>query len=113
MVINPKPPTCIKEIITICPKSDQWVYVSYTIRPVTQVADVAVKSASTKGVDSPLLADTGSISKAVPTNIIKRKPSTMILVGVIEKRRFTKSPISVVVISALYTTFFSMPMNIV
>jgi hypothetical protein len=48
--------------------------VSTTTRPVTHVADVAVKSAVKKSVLSPLLVATGSISNKVPINIIVANP---------------------------------------
>ena len=49
-VINPSPPTWISARITSCPKTDQCVKVSYTTSPVTQVAEVEVKTASRKRV---------------------------------------------------------------
>ena len=36
--------------MTTCPKKDQCTAVSYTIKPVTQEAEVEVKSAFKKGV---------------------------------------------------------------
>ena len=46
MVTSPRPPIWIRQIRTIFPKTVKVVCVSATIRPVTQVADVAVNRAS-------------------------------------------------------------------
>ena len=45
-------------------------------KPVTQVAEVAVNKASAKDADSPLLVETGSISKMLPVNITDKKRDT-------------------------------------
>ena len=45
-VTRPKPPTWIRTRITACPNTVNWVQVSRTTRPVTQVALVAVNMAS-------------------------------------------------------------------
>jgi len=55
MVIMPKPPICTKNNITDCPKFEKSAPVSLTIRPVTQVALVAVKNASTSPIEVPSL----------------------------------------------------------
>ena len=47
---TPSPPIWIKKRMTACPKKDQCVAVSYTIKPVTQEAEVEVKGAFRKGV---------------------------------------------------------------
>lgn len=47
---------------------------SYTTNPVTQVAEVAVKSASINGVNSPLLDDIGKDKTIAPDKIIAKKP---------------------------------------
>ena len=44
--MKPKPPISTKIIIINCPKNDQCVAVVTVLNPVTQTADVAVKSAS-------------------------------------------------------------------
>jgi hypothetical protein len=56
--------------------------------PVTQVAEVAVNSASRKPMLRPLLDAAGSVSRQAPVNIIKAKLDTMILVGEIVFSRF-------------------------
>ena len=78
MVINPKPPIWIRQSSTICPKRDQWVKVSTTIRPVTQVALVAVNTAVIKGVDSPFLDAIGSIKAKEPASIMRKNPRAII-----------------------------------
>ncbi len=45
-VINPKPPISTKIMIINCPKNYQCVAVVTVLNPVTQTAEVAVKSAS-------------------------------------------------------------------
>ena len=57
--------------------------VSRTTRPVTQVAEVAVKRASRKEAPPGSLVENGSISRTVPTAISVRKPRIMICEGVI------------------------------
>jgi hypothetical protein len=47
-VIYPKPPTKMSREITVLPKRVYLVWVSTTIRPVTQRAEVEVKRASRK-----------------------------------------------------------------
>ncbi len=71
-VINPTPPTWIMARITSCPKSVQWVNVSYLISPVTQVAEVAVKKQSETGVPPGPLVAMGRASSMVPTRIMAR-----------------------------------------
>ena len=78
MVITPIPPICISVMITPCPKYDQYVAVSCTMRPVTQVADVAVNSASENGVIPCPFEDIGNISSRVPS-IISAKKLKMII----------------------------------
>ena len=53
--------------MTSCPKRLKYVAVSTTIKPVTHVADVAVKNASTSRVDPPDVVAAGSMSRTVPT----------------------------------------------
>ena len=78
IVTTPIPPIWISEIITNWPNKVQWVAVSKTIKPVTHVALVAVKSASMKLVLWELVAEIGSISKKVPVSITPRKPNRII-----------------------------------
>ncbi len=65
-VTKPSPPICISNIITICPKRVHCVNVGATIKPVTQVADVAVNSAFIKPLDVPERLATGSDSNSAP-----------------------------------------------
>ena len=65
----PRPPTKMPTRMTSWPKKDQCTAVDTTVRPVTQTADTAVKSAWCRGVTSPVAEDTGSDSKAVKTRI--------------------------------------------
>ena len=88
IVITPIPPIWISVIITPWPNSDQYVAVSFTISPVTQVADVAVNSASAKGVIVCLLEDMGSISRNVPSIISAKKLKIIIWNDVIFLRLF-------------------------
>ena len=78
IVTIPMPPIWISVIITACPNVDQYVAVSCTTSPVTQSADVAVKSASAKLVHSPLADEIGSISMSAPRSIPAAKLIMMI-----------------------------------
>lgn len=69
-VIKPKPPISMRQSITICPKSDQYVAVSCTTSPVTHVAEVDVNSASSNDVWIPSLEEMGSVRINAPKNII-------------------------------------------
>ena len=73
MVITPIPPICIIASITPCPNIDQYVAVSFTTSPVTQVAETAVIKASAKWVTQCCFEEIGSISKNVPANIRAKK----------------------------------------
>ena len=73
IVITPIPPIWISVMITHCPKNDQYVAVSCTISPVTQVAEVAVNSASGNGVNTCCAEEIGSISSRVPAIISPKK----------------------------------------
>jgi hypothetical protein len=82
MVTRPRPPICTRRIITIRPKPLHWVAISTTPSPVTQVADVAVKSAVRKFTGGcPGLDAIGRLSKNAPQKITARKLNTIILVG--------------------------------
>ena len=74
----PRPPSWIIIRITIFPKSDQWMYVSTTTRPVTHMDVVAVKIAVSRLVFSPSAVETGSIRSSVPTAIAIKKLSGII-----------------------------------
>ena len=58
---------------TIWPLKVKKVIVSSTIRPVTQVAEVAVNSASIAFIPSPEVVISGIISRRVPTVVIPKK----------------------------------------
>lgn len=73
MVTTPIPPIWISSRITTCPKQLQYVAVSWTISPVTQVADVAVNNASRNAALPGSLDAKGSIKSSVPTNITAKK----------------------------------------
>ena len=64
----PRPPTWIKTRMTSCPKVLRALPVSTTTSPVTQLADTAVKSASTN-LRRPIVDAAGSISSTVPREI--------------------------------------------
>ena len=55
---------------------------SWTIRPVTQVAEVAVNTASINGVASPVFDAKGRVRRTAPVIIIRKKPPRIILAGV-------------------------------
>ena len=75
-VMKPRPPIWMSVMITIWPKVVQPVKVSRTIRPVTQVALVAVNSASSGAAGAPLEA-MGSISSPAPIRITRKKLSAI------------------------------------
>ena len=54
---------------------------SWTTSPVTQVAEVAVNSASKKEAPPRSRVENGSISSAVPTKMNSRKPKMIIRAG--------------------------------
>ena len=80
-VITPSPPSWISVIITILPKADQWIADVKVTKPVTQVADTAVKAASQGLVKILSLDEIGKINKIVPTNITARYIKRINLVG--------------------------------
>jgi hypothetical protein len=80
IVIMPSPPVWIKIRMTSCPNALKTFPVSTITRPVTQVADVDVKRASTK----PRLCvfiEEGNISRAVPIEIRMANPMIEIRAG--------------------------------
>ena len=79
-VMIPIPPSWIESRITTCPKLVKYVPVSTTVRPVTQVADVMVKSASMKPIEPPVVA-CGSINTNVAARIYAAKLNARIFSG--------------------------------
>jgi len=59
--------------MTACPNRDQYVAVSFTTSPVTQVAETAVNIASGNEVTHRCLDEIGSIRSSVPTRIRQKK----------------------------------------
>ena len=80
-VIRPSPPIWISSKMTILPNIDHLMYVSNTIKPVTQVALVAVKRQSKKLVACPSLELMGSIRRSVPAKITMAKLMAIIRIG--------------------------------
>ena len=80
MVIIPRPPICIKIYITICPNTLHVDTVERVTSPVTQVEEVAIKSASIYGTGLPLAELIGNAKSPLPTRIVTRKLSNMICV---------------------------------
>ena len=72
MVMKPSPPTNIIARMNTCPVIVQYVAVSWITSPVTVAAEVAVKSASTKGANPEPLCEKGIRSRAVPMLIRPR-----------------------------------------
>ena len=72
--IIPVPPTSARHIRTICPARVRSCPTETTLRPFTQEADVAMKSASKK--ESPLCELKGMSKRIVPTVIKSKKPAT-------------------------------------
>ena len=68
-------------MMTSCPKKVQLMPVSTGIRPVTQVAEVAVKRLFKKPALSPLFEAKGSMSKSVPSRMMAAKPPATIRVA--------------------------------
>ena len=77
-VTRPRPPTWM---IT-CPNSENWLHVSRTTRPVTQVALVAVNMASMTP-SRPVLLEMGRASNSVPTAMTSRKLMQMVCVALL------------------------------
>ena len=68
--------------MTTCPNSENWLHVSRTIRPVTQVALVAVNIASMTP-SRPVLLEMGRVSSSVPTAMTSRKLMQMVCVALL------------------------------
>lgn len=77
--MKPIPPIWIRSKITICPKIDQYVPVSTTTNPVTQVALVAVNNDVKGFVQDRLTLLKGVDNKNPPNRITIRKPNANIL----------------------------------
>ena len=88
IVITPMPPIWISARMTPSPNPDQYVDVSTTTSPVTQIAETAVNNAVPSPVRSPLSEATGSISRMVPTTVASANPATTTRPG---RRHFIQS----------------------
>ena len=80
-VMMPTPPTWISDRMTTCPNVEKTEPMSTTLRPVTQVALVDVKSATSSGTGVPLALAMGSHSSRVPARIVARKAATRMPCG--------------------------------
>jgi len=76
--IKPSPPISINNKMTAWPKNVQCSLVVSVVRPVTQTAEVAVKSESMKGVISPPLDEMGSIKTPAPLKIKLANPKEIV-----------------------------------
>ena len=65
-----------------CPNSENWLHVSRTMRPVTQVALVAVNMASMTP-SRPVLLEMGRVSNSVPTAMTSRKLMQIVCVALL------------------------------
>ena len=81
MVIYPSPPTWMSASRIIWPSRLNWVQVSATTRPVTQVAEVAVNRLSRKDRPFPPRLAMGSISSRAPARMMARKPRASARLG--------------------------------
>lgn len=66
-VIRPNPPSCMRNIITVCPNNVKAVPVSTTIKPVTVTAEVAVNKVSNHEIVC--VVAIGSFNNTVPITI--------------------------------------------
>ena len=73
--------------MTAWPNGLQWLAVSTTTSPVTQTADVAVNSATTRSASVPRAREIGNSRRIVPIVMRAAKPSTSTAAGVIGRRR--------------------------
>ena len=90
----PMPPIWIRIMITTCPNAVQWSGVFTVVKPVTQSAEVAVNSASTKlALPSSVLA-TGNTRSSVPTARAAANPDTTTWAGCPMRGARTRSPYS-------------------
>ena len=72
-VSTPRAPMLTPMNTTTCPNGDQWLAMSTVARPVTQIVETAVKSASLSGVTVPLADAIGSENSTVNTRISSAK----------------------------------------
>nr|WP_257908165.1 hypothetical protein [Janibacter limosus] len=82
----PRPPTRIIPRMTSSPKVDQWPPVSTVTSPVTQVAEVAVKSAVSGSVASRDCEAKGVISTSVPSRMVLANLSMTVRDGFATRR---------------------------
>ena len=78
---SPNAPICIKQSITICPNTDQFVHVSNKGIPVTQQQETHVNKASKTVIFLMPLEDIGRDNIIVPNSIKSRKLKTIICTG--------------------------------
>ena len=67
-VSTPMPPISTPMKMKTCPNGDQYVAMSTVDRPVTQITETAVNSASTNGACSPEVVAIGSENSTVKTS---------------------------------------------
>ena len=72
-VIMPRPPICIRNSMISRPIPEKSAPVSFTISPVTHVALVEVKNASTIPIEAPLAEHWGRDKRLAPMTIVIRK----------------------------------------
>ena len=89
-VIKPRPPSWIMARITPWPNQDHCVQVSTRIRPVTQVAEVAVNSPVKNPALSPPREAMGRVSSSAPARIIIPKEAATIRVAFRLRRRMSR-----------------------
>lgn len=86
--MSPSPPVWIRINITIFPKEDHPVNVSFIVRPVTQVAEVDVYKASRKETFWPILEDIGRYKRIAPKVTIVMKLKHTVLAGFFVRKFF-------------------------
>jgi hypothetical protein len=79
-VMIPSPPNCMRRAMIIFPKRVKSRAVSFTVSPVTQTADVDVKSASTNPMPDTVAA--GLMSRNDPIKISAMKLASTFCTGV-------------------------------
>src|SRR5215510_341770 len=84
-VVIPSPPSWINARITMCPKVENSLPVSRTVRPVTHTALVAVNSASRRPICASADAR-GRVSSSAPTRMATANPPTSTRVGCLRSR---------------------------
>jgi hypothetical protein len=75
IVMKPSPPIWINARMMSWPTALKKVPVSATTSPVTQTADVAVKTASMKRIGWPSAETAGSDSRQAPSRMIRANPA--------------------------------------